>query len=118
VGDAALIEDMPQQAPFAPFHDHVDAGAFFTAKDAHHHGMLQAFADGSLALKAVEEDRIGLHVGVGNLEGESAAIAQIGGLVNGGHAAARNLRVDAVGVDLGPGKKNVVKTHAQRGSSE
>ena len=54
-------------------------------------------------LKAVEEDGIGFHVGVGNFEGDGAVVARVGGAENGGHAAARDRRVDAVEIDLAAG---------------
>ena len=73
----ALIQDLAQQAALAPLHHHVDARALFVAKDAHHVGMIEPFADARLALEAIEEDWIGFHVGVRNLEGDGAVVAHI-----------------------------------------
>ncbi len=107
----ALVQDLAQQAAFAPLHHHVDAGALLAAEDAHHLGMIELFADAGLALEAVEEDGIGFQVGVGNLEGDDAVVAQVGGAVDGGHAAAGDWRFNAVGVDLRAGFQAVVKAH-------
>ena len=65
---AAFGEDVAQQPAFAPLHHHVDARAFLAAVDAHHHGVIQLFADGGFALEAIEEDGVGFHVGVRNLQ--------------------------------------------------
>ena len=62
-------------------------------------------------LKAVEEDGIRFHVGMGNLERYKAVIAHIGSAKNRRHAAARNLLVDAVRVDLRTGLHNVENAH-------
>ena len=79
--------------------------------------MVEPLADGGFALEAIEEDGIGFHVGVGNLEGHAAAVARIGGAVNGGHPAARHLRIDAVRIELLSRFQGVVKSHARRGSN-
>ena len=111
LGDAAFVEDLAQQAALAPLHDHVDAGALLAAVDAHDLGVVEFFADAGFALKAVEEDGVGFQVGVGNFEGDDAVIPQVGGAVDGGHSAAGDRRLDAVGIDLRTGFKGVEKTH-------
>ena len=73
--------------------------------------MVELFADARLALKAIEEDRVGFHVGMWNLERHDAVVARVGGAVDGRHAAARHWRFNAVGVDLRTGFKAVVKAH-------
>ena len=63
-------------------------------------GMVELFADAGLALEAVEEDRIGLHIGVRNLQRHLAVVAHVGGAIDGGHAAAGNRLFNAVEIDL------------------
>jgi hypothetical protein len=46
---------------------------------------------------------------MGNLEGDGAVVAQIGGAVDGGHAAAGDRGIDAVGIDLRTGLDAVVE---------
>ncbi len=59
--------------------------------------MIQLLADSRFALKAVEEDRVGFHVGVGNLQGHHPVVAHIHGAKNRCHAAARHRSLNAVG---------------------
>ena len=72
----------------------------FATEDPHHIGVVEPFADGGFALKSVEENRIGFHVGMGNLERDDAVVAEVGGAEDRGHAAAGDGRIDAVGIDL------------------
>ncbi len=108
----ALIQNIAQQPAFAPLHDHVNAGALLIAKNAHHLGMVQFFANSRLPLKAVEEDGVGFQVGMRNLQGDYAVIAQVDGAVDRGHAAARDRRLNAVEIDLRTSFQAVVVTHA------
>ena len=117
LGDAAFGENLAQQASVAPLHDHVHAGAFLTAEDAHDLGVVKLFANLRFALEAIEEEGIGFKVGVGDFERDDAVISQVGGAVDGGHAAAGNGRVDAVGIDLGAGLQAVEETHGAARSS-
>src|ERR1035437_747174 len=98
--DSAFGHNLAQQAALAPLHDHVNAGAILSAIDAHHLGVEKLFADGGLALKAVKEDGIGFHVGMGNLEGNHAVVAYVHGAEDGRHTAAGNGRFNAIEVDL------------------
>src|SRR5512135_2592950 len=68
MGYSALVESLTQQCAFAPLHDHVDSGPFFTAQHAHDLGVVETLANGSLTLKAIKKDGIGFHIRVGNLE--------------------------------------------------
>ena len=68
-------------------------------------------ADAGLALETVEEDGVGFDIGVRNLEGDDAVVAQVGGAVDGGHSAAGYGGLDAVGIELGTGFQGVVKSH-------
>ena len=87
LGNSAQVEDAAQETALAPLHDHVNTRALVAAKDVHDIGMVQPFANGRLALEAVEEDGIGFHVGVGNLERNRASIARVAGAVDRGHPA-------------------------------
>jgi hypothetical protein len=109
--NAALVNDAAQQPALAPLHHHVNARALFAAVDAHHPWVVEFFADSRLALEAVGEQRVGLHVGVGNLERHNPVVAQIRGAKNGGHAASRNRCVDAIGIDLCAGLQAIEKAH-------
>ena len=73
--------------------------------------MIELFADAGLALEAVEEDGVGFHIGMRNLQRHLAAVARVRGAVDGSHAAAGNRLFNAVVVDLGTGLEAVVKTH-------
>ena len=73
--------------------------------------MVQLFADGCFALEAIEEDRIGFHVGMGNFQRDDAIVAHVGGAKDRCHAAAGDGRFDAVGVDLRAGFNGVEKAH-------
>src|ERR1700677_2073699 len=111
LSDAAFIENFAQQTAVAPLHDHVNAGAGFTAKYAHDLGMVELFANGGFALKAVEEDGVGFEVRVWNLKGDGAVVAGVDGAVDRGHTAAGHRSFDAVPVDLRAGFKAVVIAH-------
>jgi hypothetical protein len=60
---------------------------------------------------SVGENRIGFHVGVGNLQGHHLVIAQIGGAEDRRHAAAGYGRVYAIGIYLRTGFQNVEYPH-------
>ena len=62
--------------------------------------MIEGLADFLFAVEAVEEDRIAFHFRVGNFDGDGAAVAEVGGAENGGHAAAGDDAVDAVVIEL------------------
>ena len=65
--------------------------------------MIELGADLLLALEALEENRIALHLGMRNLDGDLAAGAKVGGAEDGGHAAAGHQGFDAVVIELVPG---------------
>ena len=48
---------------------------------------------------------------MGNLQGDNAAVSRIGGAEDRGHAAFRDGRVDAIGIDLRSRLKNIEITH-------
>ena len=50
--------------------------------------MIELFADLFLALEALEEDGVAFHLRMGNLDGDGLSRAQVGALVDRGHAAA------------------------------
>jgi hypothetical protein len=62
--------------------------------------MIHGGADLVFALEPVEEHGVGFHRRVGHFQRDGAAVAEIGGAVDGGHSALGNGRVDAVIVDL------------------
>ena len=95
-----LVEDLAQQASVHPLHDHVDLAAIVIGEDLHHAGMIQGLADLFLALKAIKQDRIALHLGMRNLDGDLPAVAQIGAAKDGGHAAAGDKALNAVVIEL------------------
>ncbi len=98
--EAAFVEDLAQKAAVAPLHDHVNAGALFAAENAHDHGVVQFFADAGFALKAIEEDGVGFEIGMRNFERDDFVVTEVGGAVDGSHAAAGNWRVDAIRIEF------------------
>ena len=108
---AAFVEDCAQQRAVAPLHHHVDARPLLSAVDAHDHGMVELLADVRLALEAIEEDGVGFHVRVRNLQGDDAVVARIYGAKDRCHAAPRYRRFDAVGIDLRAGFDCVEDAH-------
>ena len=95
-----FVENLAQQPPFHPFHRHVHPAGVKLRQHLHHAGMIEFAADFGLAMEAIEEKRIALQFGMGNLEGHHASVAQVGGAEDGGHAAARDQAVDAVMIEL------------------
>ena len=62
--------------------------------------MIELPADLLFALKAVEEERVAFHFGMGNFDGDGASVAQVGAAKDGSHAAAGDEVFDAVMVEL------------------
>ena len=77
-----------QQVAGHPFHHHVDAAVVIVFENLHHARMVELLADLLLALEAIEENRIAFHFRMRDLDGDGAAVARIGRLIDGGHAAA------------------------------
>ena len=96
----AFGEDLAQQSAIAPLHHHVNARALFAAEHAHHHGVIELLANFRFALEAIEENRIGFHVGVWNFQGDDTIVPRIHGAKNRSHTASRDRRFNAVRVDL------------------
>jgi len=109
--DAAFSEDVAEEAAGDPLHDHVHAGAFLSAEDAHDLGVVKFFADAAFALEPVEEDGIGFEIGVGDFEGDDAVVTGVDGAIDGGHAAAGDRGFNDVRVELRAGLQAVEKTH-------
>ena len=65
--------------------------------------MVELGADFLFALEALVENRVALHLGMRNLDGNLAAGEKVGGAEDGGHAAAGHQGVDAVVIELVPG---------------
>ena len=82
LGNTPFIHDLTQQPAVAPLHDHVDAGMFFVAEDAHDLGVVELFTDARFAMEAIGEDGIGFHVGVRDFESDGAVIAHVGGAID------------------------------------
>jgi hypothetical protein len=95
-----FVEDLPEQATFHPLHDHVNATAIFIYENLHHPGVIQSLSDLLLALKAIEQGRIALDFRMRDLDGDLAAIPQIGSAKNAGHSTAGDETVDAVVIKL------------------
>ena len=102
---AALVQNRPQQPPLDPLDDHVEAAALFAVVGLHHAGVVQFLADLLLALEALDQDRVGLHLRQRNLDGHLPAVVQVGGPVEHRHAAVGNGGLDAVVVERFSGFK-------------
>jgi hypothetical protein len=68
--------------------------------------MIQPFADIDLASEAIEKDRVGLHIRMGNLDGDLAAVAHVSGAKDRGHSTARNQLVDPIVCELNAGPQD------------
>ena len=95
-----FVQDLPQQAAIDPLQNHVAPAAVLVVEYAHDAGMIEFFADFFFALEPVEEDRVGFHFLVRNLDGDGPFVAQIGAAENGCHAASGDQAVDAVVIEL------------------
>ena len=91
-----FVENVAQQAAVDPLDDHVEAAALFAVVGFHHAGVVDLLADLLLAAEALEQNRIGFHLRVRHLDGHGPAGAQVRGAEERGHAAAGNLRFQAV----------------------
>ena len=96
------VSDMicAQQFPRHPFHHNVGIVPALVGNHLHDAGVIELFADLLLALEALEEDGVALHLGVGNLDGHGLSGAQVGALEDRGHAAAGDQAVDLEVVEL------------------
>ena len=108
---AAFIQNAAEQAAIAPLHHHVNPRALRFLIDLHHVGVVQPLSDSRLALKAVEEDRIGFKVGVRNLQGNHPIVTDISGPEDRRHSAPGHRSIDPVGVDIRTRFQTVVKPH-------
>ena len=95
-----LVEDLTQQPPLHPLHDHVDPAAAILTYHLHYAGVIQLLANFLLAIKAVEENRVALHLGMRNLDGDRATGAQIRAAKDRGHAAACSDAFNLVVIEL------------------
>ena len=96
---------MAQQAPLHPFQHHVKAAAILLGEDLNDLGMVQGGANRFLPLKAVEEDRVAFHLEVREFDGYDTVGGQIGGAINGGHAAGGDDAIDPVVIEHFAGTK-------------
>ena len=101
-----FAEDLPKQPALDPLHDHVNLAAVVVGEDLHHPGMVHQLADFFLAAETIEESRVALHFGMGDLDGNRPAVVEIGGAEDGGHAAAGSEAIDAVVIELVAGVKD------------
>jgi hypothetical protein len=62
--------------------------------------MVQLFADLLFALEAVVKERIGFDFRMGNFDGYSTLVFEVGGLVDGGHSAPGDEIFQAVMVEF------------------
>ena len=94
-----FVQDLAQQAAVHPFQNHVAAAALFIVEYANDAGMIEFFADFLFALEAVEQDRVGFHFLVGNLDRDGAPVARVRAAENRGHAASGDQAIDAVMIE-------------------
>src|SRR5205823_8442955 len=78
----------------------VDLAASVFGDHLHHAGLVHSLADFLLTMKALEEDRVALHLGMRDLDGNRAAGAQVRASKDRGHTAARRNAFDAVMIEL------------------
>ena len=102
---AVLGDQFSQQAALHPLHHHVDLAGLASVQHLHHPGMIQPFADFDLALETVEKDRVRLHIRMGDLDGDRAAVAHVGGAIDGGHSTPRNQFLDMIVAELAAGTR-------------
>src|SRR5947207_902906 len=95
-----LVQNLPEQPPLHPLHDHVDLAASVLGDHLHHAGVVHGLADFLLTMKALEEDRVALHLRMRDLDGNRTARAHVRGAKDRGHAAARRHAFDAVMIEL------------------
>ena len=100
-----FVQNRAQQPPVNPLDDHVTPAALFAVVGLHHAGMVELLADLLLAPEALQQNRVGLHLRMRNLHRHLPSVAQIRRAVERGHAAARNLRIQAVVVQRVSGFK-------------
>ena len=91
-----FVENSPQQRAFHPLDHHVGAAALFAIVGLHHAGVVEFLADFLLALEALDEHGVGLHLRVRHLDGHLPAVAQVGSPEQCRHAAARNCSVQTI----------------------
>src|SRR5260370_26530922 len=91
---------MTQRATVHPFHDHIDAAAFFVIEYPHHTRMIELFANLLLPLEAIEEERITFHLGMWHFDHYIPAALQVSGAIDRRHAALRDEDLNAVMVEL------------------
>ena len=96
-------QDLPQQPPIHPFHDHVHAAAIIVGVYLHHARMIELLANLFFALEAIVEKRIGFHFRMGNFDGYGTPALQVGGAINRGHTAPGDEVFQAVMIELGTG---------------
>ena len=100
--EAALLGKYLTQKPSGnPFHHDVRARTLRVGEGPHDIGMVEHGANLLFALETVDEAGVG--GGVGNLDGDLAAVAEIGGAINGGHRALGDTCVEAEAVELPDG---------------
>ena len=68
--------------------------------------MIHQLADLFLAAETIEQSGIALDFGMRNFDGNGAAVVEIGGAEDGGHAAAGSQAIDAVVIELVAGVKD------------
>ncbi len=95
-----LDQNLPQQLPFHPLHDHVNAAAVVIRVHSHDAGMVELLPDFFFTLEAVVKKRIGFDFRMGNFDGYGTLVLEVGGLVDGGHSAPGDEIFQAVMVEF------------------
>jgi hypothetical protein len=109
-----LVEDLAQKPAVHPLHDHVNLAPVFVDIDLHYAGMVHVLADFLFTAKTVEEERVALHFGMRNLDGDLATVAQVSGAEDGSHAAACDKFIQTVVIEL---LVDANRSHGKPGSS-
>src|SRR4029077_2856378 len=95
-----LVEDLTQQPALNPLHHHVDLATVAVRVYVHNAGMIDGLANIFFTVKAIEENRVSFHFGMGNFDGDGFARARIRGAKDGSHSAAGDDAVNPVVIEL------------------
>ncbi len=95
-----FVQDLAQQAAVHPFQNHVAPAAIFVVEYPNDAGMIELFADIFFPFEPVEEDRVGFHFRMRNLDRDRPAVAHVRAAENRCHAASGDQAIDAVMIEL------------------
>ena len=72
-----LFQNCTQRSPVDPLHDHIQSAAVFAVKGFHDAWMVKMQANLLLTLETLQEDGVGLHLDVGNLQEYLLSVTQV-----------------------------------------